>query len=159
MTASGVFQGPGHRGVHTLEAQQAHCSSGRGNPAKPPPRGPCVEPGRGQRATRRSRPHSWSDVWVSQCREDWRGVSVLGWKAQRGTHSRFFSCKTGRKGNGKNKRWAPSAQRRKMEKTHCTWDALFTVIPRGRRNHPVLKCEVGLTSPVSQSVLEHAAEN
>ena len=126
-------------------------------PSKAASAWPRVEPGRGQRAAHRSRPRSWSDIWVSQPQEDWRGVSVLGWKAQRGSHGHFFSCKTGRKRNGKNKRGAPSAQRRKMEKTHCTWDALSTVIPRGRRNHPVLKCEVGLTSPVSQSVLEHAS--
>ena len=51
-------------------------------------------------------------------------------------------ARQGGRGMGK-KKTRKDAQRRKMEKTRCTWNALSTLILRGRRNHPVLKCEVG----------------
>lgn len=150
MTTSGVVRGPGHGRARTPQALgQAHRCRGPGKPARPPPRGPCVQPGRGAEGPRRSvlTPGGMSG---SQHREDGRGVSVLSCKARRGTHGHLFSCKAGRKGDGKKKTGkdarrsrAPSTQRRKMEKTRCTWNALSTLILRGRRNHPVLKCEVG----------------
>lgn len=136
--------GPGSLGrAHPGGPGQAHRSSGHGNPAKPSPRGPAWSQvgGRGPPASPVLAPGV-----TSGCLNAGRTGEVS--QSWAGRH---------RGGNGKNKRWAPSAQRRKMEKTHCTWDVLSTVIPRGRRNHPVLKCEVGLTPPVSQSVLEHAS--
>lgn len=54
MTTSGVVRGPGHGRARTPQALgQAHRCRGPGKPARPPPRGPCVQPGRGAEGPRR----------------------------------------------------------------------------------------------------------
>lgn len=92
---------------HTTRRPRAGPARPRsGKPAKPPPVAPACSQVTGAERPRRVLSSLPGDVWVSQHREDGRGVSVLGCTARRGKHSHLLSCKTGGKGDGKKMRRA-----------------------------------------------------